>query len=412
MLPRSLGMLPQLPGRWLRRLAGDTAVCDWSCTATARRLGAGRAIAISSDRLEAFMKAELDVFAARKDRPLQPLKLQDILRASSSLPLLAQLLHVELPVRFARRIKHLQRIPGWERIPELVALHDMHLESFRELRLASPEALEHFAQVVSQVRLRHRTITRLFAEALQRVDRSADAHLAESSLGAAAGPVEEGSEAQVQRRHLERWAETFLNSRVSTEIQMSHFVACIKAQSGPQGGADSRVGIVDTRLDLRDVCARAVAEVQGGPWECAVAVEHVGEDFHFSGAGRGPGAQGIGVTVCAGDRQAVLRVSDRGGGVPCDMVDRMLWFTGGSTAHVPSSPDGADDDAAQGSQDRPWGVFGGESPLAGRGMGLPLSRAYARYLSGSLQVVNLPNLGVDAFLSVDRIDFKGAGPAA
>lgn len=391
------------------------------------------------------MKAELDVFAARKDRPLQPLKLQDILRASSSLPLLAELLHVELPVRFARRIKHLQRIPGWERIPELVALHDMHLESFRELRLASPEALEHFAQVVSQVRLRHRTITRLFAEALRRVDRSADASLAMSSLGSAGWTsLEEGSEAQVQRRHLERWAETFLNSRVSTEIQMSHFVACIRAQDGPQGGdcvaAGSKVGIVDTRLDLRDVCARAVAEVQEGPWPCAVEVEHVGDDFHFChtprylfyilvellmnssratsravGAGRAaaPDAPAIRLTVCAGDHQAVLRVSDRGGGIPCDMVDRMWSFTGGSMAHAPEvTPDGAADDLARGTQDRPWGVFGGESPLAGRGMGLPLSRAYASYLSGSLQVVNLPNLGVDAFLSLDRIDFRGAEPVA
>lgn len=393
------------------------------------------------------MKAELDVFAARRDRPLQPLKLQDILTASSSLPKLAELLHVELPVRFARRIKHLQRIPGWERIPELVALHDMHLESFRELRLASPEGLEHFAQVVSQVRLRHRTITQLFAEALQRVDRSADAHLAESSLGSAGGAGEEGSEAQVQRRHLERWAETFLNSRVSTEIQMSHFVACIRAQDGSQGGAGaatgSKVGIVDTRLDLRDVCARAVAEVRDGPWPCPVEVEHVGDDFHFChtprylfyilvellrnssratahavGTGRatlgeGPDAPAIRVTVCAGDHQAVLRVSDRGGGVPCDMVDRMWCFTGGSMTHATESClDGAADDAARGAHDRPWGVFGGESPLAGRGMGLPLSRAYARYLSGSLHVVSLPNLGVDAFLSLDRIDFRGSGPVA
>lgn len=393
------------------------------------------------------MNAELDVFAARKDRPLQPLKLQDILRASSSLSLLAELLHVELPVRFARRIKHLQRIPGWEGIPELVDLHDMHLESFRQLRLASPEALEHFAQVVSQVRLRHRTITQLFAEALQRVDRSADAYLAESSLGSAGGAGEEVSEAQVQRRHLERWAETFLNSRVSTEIQMSHFVACIRAQDGTQSGAGaavgSKVGIVDTRLDLRDVSARAVAEVQDGPWPCAVEVEHVGDDFLFchtprylfyilvellknssraaaraAGAGRtapgeGPGAPAIRVTVCAGDHQAVLRVSDRGGGVPCDIVDRMWWFTGGSMAHALEGPLGrAAVDAARGAQDRPWGVFGGESPLAGRGMGLPLSRAYARYLGGSLHVVNLPNLGVDAFLSLDRIDFKGAGPPA
>lgn len=39
----------------------------------------------------------------------------------------------------------------------------------------------------------------------------------------------------------------------------------------------------------------------------------------------------------------------------------------------------------------PWGVFAGEfakSPLSGPGMGLPLSRLYARYLGGTLEVIS------------------------
>jgi signal transduction histidine kinase len=86
----------------------------------------------------------------------------------------------------------------------------------------------------------------------------------------------------------------------------------------------------------------------------------------------------------------VLRVSDRGGGMQGDAVERMWWFTGGSDEQEPS-PSGRHSSCEK-------------SPLAGRGMGLPLSRAYAAYLNGSLEVVNLPNLGVDAFLFLERID--------
>ena len=40
----------------------------------------------------------------------------------------------------------------------------------------------------------------------------------------------------------------------------------------------------------------------------------------------------------------------------------------------------------------------------GYGIGLPLSRLHARYLGGSLDLVSLPGSGVDAYLSLPRVD--------
>ena len=40
----------------------------------------------------------------------------------------------------------------------------------------------------------------------------------------------------------------------------------------------------------------------------------------------------------------------------------------------------------------------------GYGIGLPLSRLHARYLGGSLDLVSLPGYGVDAYLSLPRVD--------
>jgi len=72
----------------------------------------------------------------------------------------------------------------------------------------------------------------------------------------------------------------------------------------------------------------------------------------------------------AGGQSCFVRISDRGGGIPPDSVHR-IWNFGHSSA--------------------PQGM--GE--LAGYGHGLPLSRLYARYWGGDIQVLSLENWGVD-----------------
>ena len=57
-----------------------------------------------------------------------------------------------------------------------------------------------------------------------------------------------------------------------------------------------------------------------------------------------------------------------------------------STAHVPDLIDG-----------QPVSV------LAGYGVGLPLSRLYARYFGGDLDVKSLEGLGTDAYLHLSRL---------
>lgn len=49
------------------------------------------------------------------------------------------------------------------------------------------------------------------------------------------------------------------------------------------------------------------------------------------------------------------------------------------------------------------------SPLAGFGCGLPLSRLYASYLGGKLDILSLPFHGSDAYLYLNRIGDKVRG---
>lgn len=148
--------------------------------------------------------------------------------------------------------------------------------------------------------------------------------------------------------------------------------------------------------------------------------------------------------VCSGDTHLSVRISDQGGGIPSDVLDK-AWSYGfttsstgmsgadnnGSQQHLHDAPysssgsngsstSGSDLQAAaaDGQLQQTQADFGAlladvsDAPrrrysLAGLGFGLPLSRLHARYFGGDLKLVNLPGYGVDAFLTVRRLDTAG-----
>lgn len=90
--------------------------------------------------------------------------------------------------------------------------------------------------------------------------------------------------------------------------------------------------------------------------------------------------------VAKGANDLTIRVSDQGGGIAHkDMVHLFTYLY--TTAEPPQlSPDGADLTSMN------------NAPLAGFGYGLPLSRLYARYFGGDLQVISMDGYGTDAYI--------------
>ena len=123
---------------------------------------------------------------------------------------------------------------GWDTIPELRDLHAMHVQSFRELRLASPVDTVEFPEAVRNIRQRHKCIPALFAEAVKRIDD--DVLLKEPQ----AGDLAEEVQTRLHREAVELWAEAFLRSRVATEMLMSHHVAYTRSlKDSPVQGAEA-----------------------------------------------------------------------------------------------------------------------------------------------------------------------------
>lgn len=111
----------------------------------------------------------------------------------------------------------------------------------------------------------------------------------------------------------------------------------------------------------------------------------------------------IQLTVSANETDVFFRVSDQGGGIPQDRYPG-LWsyqaraptgdFRHFSQVHrMPTSIDERANQAADLGQ-------------AHLGMGLPMSRVYAEYWGGELQVMTLEGYGTDAYLRIPRLGTK------
>ena len=87
----------------------------------------------------------------------------------------------------------------------------------------------------------------------------------------------------------------------------------------------------------------------------------------------------------------VVKISDEGGGIRRSHVGRIFRYLFTTARDEPAALEDADSD------------FGVEGPLAGLGYGLPISRAYARYFGGDLEIISMEGYGTDAFLYLSRL---------
>lgn len=94
------------------------------------------------------------------------------------------------------------------------------------------------------------------------------------------------------------------------------------------------------------------------------------------------------------NEDVVIKVSDEGGGIPRSNLKK-IWSYLFTTAD-PSIQEGMIGTAQQVDH-------GTDSPLAGLGYGLPISRSYCRYFGGDLSIMSMEGYGTDAFVYLTRL---------
>ena len=136
----------------------------------------------------------------------------------------------------------------------------------------------------------------------------------------------------------------------------------------------------------------------------------------------------IEVLICEAQQHVIIRISDQGGGVDRDVLPHLWSFAKGPrrtkrlqnlakvprlaatmqelqvppTPSIPGSPDSGSGERYGSS----LATLSSRSPDLRLGMGLPMSKIYAEYWAGSLELHSLEGYGCDAFLQISRLGNK------
>lgn len=131
----------------------------------------------------------------------------------------------------------------------------------------------------------------------------------------------------------------------------------------------------------------------------------------------------IEVLICEAPQHVIMRISDQGGGVPREILPYLWSFSKGprtqtrlkNLGQVPTmaatmqeltvSADRKDADKET-YRESSLASLSSRPPNLRLGMGLPMSRVYAEYWAGSLELHSLEGYGVDAFLQISKLGNK------
>eukprot|EP00850_Spirogloea_muscicola_P016234 SM000130S27121 [mRNA] locus=s130:362366:364889:+ [translate_table: standard] len=333
----------------------------------------------------------------------------------------AQFLHKELPVRLAHRVKELENLPHGlsTRAPVLkwtsnlfltVAcdgdpewqVRDWYVDSFRDLRGFPPvrntaDELR-FTELINQIKARHNNVMPTMAMGIQELKRE---------LGRRVGLNE--------LPEIHSFLDRFYMSRIGIRMLIGQHVALHQQPPSPSyvgliSGNVSPVAVAQNAIDdARSACMRHYGSapevhIYGDPhFTFSYVPTHLHQMLfelvknslravqdRFLDSDQEPPP--VRVVVADGSEDVTLKISDEGGGIPRSGLQK-IWTYLYTTAKSPLADIGGQ------LQELP-------TVLAGYGYGLPISRLYARYFGGDLQIISMEGYGTDAYLHINRLGNK------
>ncbi|CAM9263726.1 unnamed protein product [Ectocarpus sp. 8 AP-2014] len=128
----------------------------------------------------------------------------------------------------------------------------------------------------------------------------------------------------------------------------------------------------------------------------------------------GPQMPPIKVTVAMGKADVTMKIADEGGGASRTEMEQLwtYYYTTANkflvgNANLPDMLTGSPEETSTANTGAVQGSAGEVEhplpPLAGFGMGLPLSRVYARYFGGDVLLKSMEGFGMDSYLHLNRL---------
>ncbi|CAM9902329.1 unnamed protein product [Ascophyllum nodosum] len=328
----------------------------------------------------------------------------------------ASFLHRELPIRLAHRVRDLESVPDMLVQKSVQQVREWYVISYKEIRdfpkPSNPELEAKFAELLKGIYQRHAPVLLTMARGvweLRESFASKDSHKRSRNRFSDFYDLE--------RTH--HFLDGFYMSRIGIRILIGHYIAlqdsCHDDWIGMVCQQTSPVAIAEAAIqDAKFVCTRQYGDAPDvtlhGRLDLTfsyvpshlhyIMLELIKNsmratvDFHgLDEMDNNP----IRVVIADGEdnEDVVIKVADEGGGIRRSNMTR-IWSYLFTTAD-PSVQKGFID-AEQGESDHAK-----ESPLAGLGYGLPISRSYARYFGGDLSIVSMEGYGTDAFVHLSRL---------
>ncbi|KAM9414535.1 pyruvate dehydrogenase (acetyl-transferring) kinase isozyme 2, mitochondrial-like isoform 1-T1 [Salvelinus alpinus] len=308
-------------------------------------------------------------------------------------------LRQELPVRLANIMKEIDFLPdkllstpSLQLLQSWYATSLMELVGFLEKEPDDKKILKKFTETLVNIRNRHNNVVPTMA---QGVVEYKDAF---------------GSD-PVTNQNVQYFLDRFYMSRISTRMIMNQHSLIFDGSANP--AHPKHIGTIDPDCDVTEVVKDAfdsskmlceqyyltspeidITQVNAkGPDQPLRIVYVPSHLYHmlfelFKNAMRATvethemalHLPPVKVRVSLGSEDLTIKISDRGGGVPLRKIERLFSYMY-STAPSPVDIDNSRN-----------------APLAGFGYGLPISRLYAKYFQGDLQLYSMEGYGTSAVI--------------
>ncbi|ETN43957.1 uncharacterized protein HMPREF1541_10822 [Cyphellophora europaea CBS 101466] len=369
-------------------------------------------------------------------RPIRPMSLQQLFffgrtLTESRLLSSANYVRLELPTRLAHRLRDMQRLPYVVVTnPHLSLVYELYYKSFENFRrvpvVRTPEDNDQFCKVISESLKEHlAVIPNLVMGVLQCQD-----HVAPDVM--------------------DSFVQAMLRARISRRVIAEQHLALSETYNSPwhvpqPSSENDFVGEVLLRCNAKEVverCGRIAQEICGINEGAGSRVPQIKVQGHTEATfpyvlshleyivgellrnsiqavmdkypDPGPPPPPIEVLICEAAQQVIIRISDRGGGIQRDLLPFLWSFNKGprsssrlqnlgrvpelaATIHEVQKP------KAGQRRDSSLSTLAGRPPDLKLGMGLPMSKVYAEYWAGGLELHSLEGYGVDAFLQISKL---------